>query len=415
LTPLWRNRDFVLLQAGQMLSTLGSSASQIAYPLLVLAMTHSPAKAGVVGFAAFAPYVAFGLLAGVAADRWNRKRVMVGMDVVRTLCMASIVVALALDKLTFAQVAIVALLEGTGFVFFNIAEVGALRSVVPARQLPDAAAAEQARMSAVTLAGPPLGGALFGLARSLPFLADGLSYAFSIVSLLAMRAPFQEVRQRDTAPLRTQIRDGIAFLWQQRYLRTSAFVFAGDNFVFQAMFLVFIVVAKRHGLSGGVIGALIAVFGAVSLLGSLTAPRAARLLSMRTIMLLNQWLNGLFVLYIVAPSPYVLVACVLPIAFVSPWLTSVIVGYRTAVTPDHLIGRVSSVARNLAFLGMPLGPLAAGLLLGAFGARTSVLILASLCAALATFSTLSPSIRNSPSLDELDELATPAASPAAGG
>src|SRR6185312_14123710 len=109
VTPLRKNRDFVLLQAGQMLSTLGSSASQIAYPLLVLALTHSPAKAGVVGFAAFAPYVAFGLLAGVAADRWNRRRVMIGMDAVRVLAMTSIVVALALGSLTFAQIAIVAL------------------------------------------------------------------------------------------------------------------------------------------------------------------------------------------------------------------------------------------------------------------------------------------------------------------
>ena len=101
-----------------------------------------------------------------------------------------------------------AFVEGSAYVFFNIAEVGALRSVVPATQLPDAAAAEQARISAVSLAGPPLGGALFGLGRSLPFLADAISYAFSIVSLASMRTPFQESRERDTAPLRTQIARG---------------------------------------------------------------------------------------------------------------------------------------------------------------------------------------------------------------
>ena len=68
-TPLRRNRDFVLLQAGQ--------ALQIAYPLLILAITHSPAEAGVVGFASLGPYALFGLLAGAAADRWNRKRTMI--------------------------------------------------------------------------------------------------------------------------------------------------------------------------------------------------------------------------------------------------------------------------------------------------------------------------------------------------
>jgi len=402
VTPLRKNRDFVLLQTGQALSTLGSSASQIAYPLLVLALTHSPAKAGIVGFAAFAPYVAFGLFAGVAADRWNRKLVMIVMDGVRVLAMSSIVVALALGQLTFAQIAIVALVEGSAFVFFNIAEVGALRSVVPARQLPDAAAAEQARMSVVTLAGPPLGGALFGLARSLPFLADAVSYAFSFVSLLAMRTPFQESRERDTTPMRAQIREGIAWLWRQPYLRTSALIFGGNNFVWQGVILLFVVVAKRHGLSSGVIGALIACFGACSLLGSLTAPRAARLLPVRGIMLLSQWLTGLFVLYLVWPSPYVVVASVLPAGFVVPWMNAVIVGYRTAVTPDHLIGRVSSVARNLAFIGMPLGPLVTGLVIDAYDTRVTVAVLAGLAAALAVWSTLSPSIRDAPSLDELD-------------
>jgi MFS family permease len=402
LIPLWRNRDFVLLQAGQMLSTIGSTSTQVAYPLLILALTHSPAKAGAVGFANLAPYALFALFAGVAADRWNRKTVMIAMDLVRVLGMASIVVALALGELTFAQVVVVAFLEGSAFVFFNIAEVGAVRSVVPTQQLPDAFAAEQARFSVVTLAGPPLGGALFGLGRSLPFLADAISYVFSIGSLAAMRTPFQQTRERDTAPLRTQIREGVAWLWSHAYLRTSAFIFAGDNFVFQAIFLVFIVTARRHGISSGLIGILIATFGTSALLGSLVSPRASKLLSIRAIMLLNQWLNGVFVLYLFIPSPYTLVACVLPVAFVGPWLNAVIIGYRTAVTPDHLIGRVSSVARNIALLAQPLGPLAAGLLLAAFSARVTVLVLALMCAGLALFSTLSPSIRNSPSLDELD-------------
>jgi MFS family permease len=402
LTPLWRNRDFVLLQTGQMLSTIGSTSTQVAYPLLILALTHSPAKAGAVGFANLAPYALFALFAGVAADRWNRKTLMILMDLVRVAGMTSIVVALALGELTFAQVVVVAFLEGSAFVFFNIAEVGAVRSVVPAQQLPDAFAAEQARFSVVTLAGPPLGGVLFGLGRSLPFLADAISYVFSIGSLAWMRTPFQETRERDTAPLRTQIREGVAWLWSHPYLRTSAFIFAGDNFVFQAIFLVFIVTARRHGFSSGLIGVLIAVFGTSALLGSLVSPRASKLLSIRTIMLVNQWLNGLFVLYLIIPSPYTLVACVVPVAFVGPWLNAVIIGYRTAVTPDHLVGRVSSVARNIALLAQPLGPLAAGLLLAAFSARLTVLVLAVICGALALFSTVSPSIRNSPSLDELD-------------
>jgi MFS family permease len=80
--PLRRNRDFMLLQAGQLLSTFGSNMSGIAYPLLVLAVTHSAAKAGYVGAVLFAPMVAFNLVAGVAADRFDRRRLMIAADVV---------------------------------------------------------------------------------------------------------------------------------------------------------------------------------------------------------------------------------------------------------------------------------------------------------------------------------------------
>ena len=86
--------------------------------------------------------------------------------------------------------------------------------------------------------------------------------------------PCQEARDRDPAPLRAQIREGISWLWSHAYLRTSALIFAGGNFVFSGIYLVFV-------------GALIAVFGGASLAGALLAPRIARRLSMRAIVLGN--------------------------------------------------------------------------------------------------------------------------------
>jgi len=136
--PLRRNRDFILLQAGQTLSSIGSESTGIAYPLLVLTSTHSPVKAGVVGFARIVPWALFGFLAGVVVDRAHRKRLMIVSDVVRTAAVTSIVVALALGRLSFVQIAVVAFVEGTMYVLFNVAEIGALRSVVPVRQLPRA-------------------------------------------------------------------------------------------------------------------------------------------------------------------------------------------------------------------------------------------------------------------------------------
>lgn len=104
-----------------MLSTIGSESTAIAYPLLVLAMTHSAAKAGIVGFTRVVPWAVFGLVAGLAVDRFPRKRMMITSDIVRACALASIVVAIAVGHLTFAQVAVVAFLEGSMYVFFNIA------------------------------------------------------------------------------------------------------------------------------------------------------------------------------------------------------------------------------------------------------------------------------------------------------
>ena len=416
LIPLRRNRDFLLLQSGQVLSTIGSESTAIAYPLLILALTHSPAKAGVVGFARILPWALFGFVAGVAADRLPRKAMMLTSDVVRACLLASIVVAAALDRVTFQQVALVAFFEGAMYVFFNIAEVGALRSVVPSTQLPTAAAAEQARFSTVTIVAPPLGGALFGIGRAFPFLAGALSPAFSLGTLLAMRTPFQEKREPDETPLRAQIAEGFRFLWDQPFLRACALLFTFTNLVFEGMFLVLIVIAKRHGMPSGEIGALIAIFGVCSLAGSIIAPRIVRALSMRAIVVGAFWVQLGIVGYVLWPNIWVLLVSYLPMALFLPSVYAVVIGYRVAITPDRLTGRVNSVARTIALCGAPFGPLGAGLLLSSVSGRTTVAVFAAILLALAAGATLSPSIRKAPDIDELEDLPPrPAAFPEVAG
>jgi MFS family permease len=402
--PLRRNRDFVVLLAGQLLSTFGTQLTTIAYPLLVLAETGSAAQAGAVAFARLLPFAALGLLAGVAADRWNRKVLMIGADSVRAVALASLGAAIVLDRVTFWQILLVAFVEGAGATLSGAAQPGALRAVVPRVQLPDAVAAQRARMSAVRLLGPPVGGALFSLARAVPFLVDAFSYAFSILSLLLVRKPFQEARKRASARLRTQLAEGFRFLWNNPFLRTCAFLYGIGNFTIPAVLFAIVVVGEEQGLSGGAIGVLVAVFGAFTLIGALVSPFVRRVLSVRAILLLEFWTGLGTVLFLFWPNVYVLAASILPQAIALPITDSVVEGYRVAITPDRLLGRVESVRSNISLLIAPLGPLGAGVLLDAFSARATIACFLAITLALALWGTLSRVIREAPALSELEAL-----------
>jgi Transmembrane secretion effector len=395
----------MLLQIGQLLSSAGTQTTSIAYPLLVLAVTHSPAKAGIVAFARTLPWALFALPAGLAADRWSRRRLMIAADGVRVLAIGSLAAAILLDRLTFWEVVVVAFVEGSGSALFFGAQPGALRAVVPAHQLPAAAAAETGRQAAVRLAGPPLGGALFGLSRALPFVVDAASYAFSTVSLLAIRTPFQENREPHVSSLRSRLAEGFHFVWSRPFLRTCAFLFGLGNFIGPGVLLALVVIGRQQGLSGGEVGVLVAAFGACLLLGSLVSPLVRRLLPIRAVLLLELWTWLGCAVFLVRPSVYVLTAGILPTALAIPSTDSVVHGYRIAMTPDRLLGRAESVRSLISLLIAPLGPLVAGVLLGTVSARATIAVFAAAGLVLAVWGTLSPSIRAAPSLDELDDVA----------
>src|SRR5215831_11349532 len=111
--PLWRNPDYLLLWGGQSISDIGSRVSLLALPLLMLALTHSPAQAGLLGALRGLPNLLFGLPAGAFIDRWNRKRVMLFCDSGRALALGSIPLAYVLGHLTLAQLYLVSFIEGT--------------------------------------------------------------------------------------------------------------------------------------------------------------------------------------------------------------------------------------------------------------------------------------------------------------
>ncbi|HEV3463583.1 MAG TPA: MFS transporter [Actinomycetota bacterium] len=402
--PLRRNRDFLLLQAGQLLSGVGTQSGLIAYPLLVLSLTGSAAQAGVVSFARGLSSTVLAVPAGMVADRWDRRRLMIAADAVRVVTVGGLAAAIVADRLAFWMIPLAAFVEGSGAAVFHAAEAGAQRAVVPVRQLPAAVGARSGRVAAVSLAGPPLGGALFGIARALPFVADVVSYACSTVSLLAMRTPFQQARDPDRSSLRSRLAEGARFVWRHRFLRTCAFLFGLANFIGPGVLLALVVLGRRQGLSGGRVGLLVAAFGACLLLGSFLSPLVRRLLPVRGVLVLELWTWTGCALYVVWPDTYVLAAAILPTALAIPSTDSVVHGYRIAMTPDRLAGRVQSIWSTISVLIAPLGPLVAGVLLDHVPARAAVAVFAAFGLVLAVWGTLSPSIRTAPSLEELDEL-----------
>src|SRR2546429_3147542 len=108
---LWLNRDYMLLWSGQLVSNIGTQVSQLAFPLLILALTHSPALAGIAAALRALPYLIFSLPAGALIDRWDRKRVMIICDAGRALALGSIPVALLFGWLSIAQILIVTTIE----------------------------------------------------------------------------------------------------------------------------------------------------------------------------------------------------------------------------------------------------------------------------------------------------------------
>jgi len=399
--PLWRNRDFVLLQAGQLLSAFGSAMSGIAYPLLALALTHSAAKAGYAGAVLFAPPLAFNLVAGVAADHFDRRRLMIVSDAVAAAALAALAAAVIAHEARFWLLLVVAFVDSTSGVFFRAGQSGAFRAVVPLPQIAAAASVTQGRMATVRLVAPPVGGALFGIARSLPFLADAVSYAFSTGSLLLMRTRFQEEREPVAAPLSRRLREGISFFVRIPFLRTTMLLIAVSNFTVTGVQLAVIVLARRHGLSSAAIGGFVALTGVSTLLGSLASPLLRRLLPMRTILLSEYWAALAYVAFLVVPSVYVLAAAFAVQAFCFPNTDSAVAAYSYALIPDRLLGRALSVSSTLRVLAVPFGPLVAGLLLSSSSPRLTIAVLGGATVATAAVGTLSASMRHAPPLEEL--------------
>jgi MFS family permease len=339
----------------------------------------------------------------VIVDRVDRKRLLLAADGARAVAFASLVAALALDRVALAHILAVAFVEGAFFVFFRLAESAALPQVVPKAQLPTAVAQNQARDQGAELVGAPLGGLLFGLDRLLPFLFDAVSYAIGFVTLLFVRSTLQEERPRGGTRVREEVVEGFRWTWQQPFIRAIVILIGGSNFAFNALFLVLIVRAKDLGASAALVGAMFAFLGAGAILGALVAPAVARHVPTKVVIIGTLWLWAAFPLVLAALPNALAMGLVAGVANVfGPIFNVVLSAYRYALIPDRLLGRVGSVILLVAWGTIPLGAICAGFLLEGFGAATSLLVLAGVNLAVALGATLTRTVRTVPPVDELE-------------
>jgi MFS family permease len=180
IPPLLRaSPDFRRALFGDLASALGSATSAVAYPLLVLSLRGTTLQAGAVAAVSLSTRLVLRLPAGQLVDRWNRRIVMLSADLVRMVAVASIPLSALLTRPQFAQLVVIAVIEGAAAALFGPAGDVLIKDIVAPAQFGEALGLSQSALGATHLVGPAMGGALFALGRELPFALDSASYAVS--------------------------------------------------------------------------------------------------------------------------------------------------------------------------------------------------------------------------------------------
>jgi len=374
--PLWRNRDFLLLISGQGISSVGSQVSQLAFPLLVLAMTHSPAQTGIITALRGLPYALLCLPAGALVDRWNRKLVMILCDGGRAIALASVPIALALGHLSIPQLYLVSLVEGTLFVFFQMAEAAAIPHVVTKEQINTAVGQNEVVYSGTQMLGPSIGGFLYSISSMAPFLSDAISYGISLLSLLLIKAEFQKERTATQQHLWAEIKEGLVWLWNNPLMRFIALLTGGLITPCSGYALILIVMGQGYHASSATIGLIFAGGGVGSIIGALLASSLMKRLGFAKLIIVATWIWALsWLFFALAPNPLILGILngisftIVPVYMVAQY------SYRLTVIPDTLQGRVNSVFRLISFGSSPLGIALTGWLLQILGPIPTIVVL----------------------------------------
>jgi MFS family permease len=394
-TPLRHNRDFRLLWCGRVASELGANSSQLAVPLLVLSITGSAGWAGAITTIGASVAAAGRLPGGALADRWNRRRLMVGSDTGRLLASLALGLCVLLERVSIPVVVVLICLIAILDVLFSPAETAAVSRLVPANQLNAAFSSNEARTHAASLAGRPLGGGLYGLGRSVPFLTASVCYLMSLLAVVAIRTPLQADRQAPKRSLISDIRAGVAHVAGTDFLRAVILVAAPLNFALNGAVFTVTIALRQAGISPGVIGLAQAAVGAGGLLGAFAASWLTRRVGLRPLVIVI--CAGLTVAIIAAVPLSGNPVMAVPLAagfFLAPAANAALYARIGTTTPDHLQARVVSVLVLASTGAAALAPLACGLIITVGGAPVALFSCAAMLGVTVLIALASTGLRN---------------------
>ncbi len=395
-------------------SALGDGLRRVALPLLAVHLTRDARLVALVAAAGTVPWLVFGLPVGALVDRWDRRRTVWIVDLLRTLTVAVLAGAAAAGALSVALsvglLVAVTFVLGTGEIFAESAALALVPQLVASFQLERANGRLQAgEVTAGQFAGQGLGGVLFALALALPFALDAATFLLSAALVSTLRTPTRPTpAAASLRRLPAETAEGLRWLagHRLRILCVLLAVLAAVSGAFWAVAALY--AASILGLGPTGFGVLLAVGAAGSLTGSLLAePLAARLGTAGAIRLALALVTVATAGLAATRSPLV-AGALLVVNGVAVLVWNVVtVSLRQAIIPDRLLGRVGSAYLFIGLGARPAGALGAGLLAHAAGLPAVFAVSAALLAvtALAT----APRLRAADFVAARDQAQHPAA------
>ena len=348
----------------------------IAFPLIAVGLTRSPAEIAGISVAAQVPMLLFGLIAGGLADRLDRRWTMLAVQVLRVAVVGGLAVLALAGAVTLPALYVAAFVIGSGEAFFDTNAQSILPAVAGRDRLVTAnGRLFSAEMIMNSFVGPPVGGILVAIAVPVALSGAAIGYALAAAGLLLLSGSFRAAQTAPRRRLAVEIGEGIAYLARHRLLLTlSTMVALGrlGSAPFFALLVLYAVAPGPMGLSEPGYGLLLAAFGVGSLLGSVVTGRAVALFGRPGVLTFSTLLFGLGILVPALTSEPLVVGAGFFVAGVAVMAWNITnVSLRQALLPQQLMGRVHATHRFMANGAGLLGAATAGAVGQAFGLRAA--------------------------------------------